>query len=432
MRAPHWLLGLTLGATASAAYAQEPPPGLTEELAVRQALAAHPLLRMAEAEAAMAEARTGAARSERALQVSVNGLASLGNMGMSLAVPEAMPQALLQSRDRGSLDLNGMAMLPLSTGGRIAATVRAAELTAAGAQSRLAAMRVMVAYETRLAFQEWRAAVAMAKVAADALTAQQRQADRAQQMLDVGKVPRFDVLRTAAALAAAQQEVVKAQAEVTATAAALAELMVVPTAAFSVPADEEPGPTPEDALGAALSRRPELTAAQHDIGAAQATVRARQAAYRPQWYAVAMADALAPPEMGQRVGVTVGVVAGLPIGDGGRRRAEVDEAEQALAQAKAARENVELQVRAEVAAAEARLGAARQNIPMATAQVAAAQEAYDVAQVRYEAGKGILVELLDALSALTEAQQSVVVARADCGKALAELYRAMGVEVPAP
>ena len=105
-----------------------------------------------------------------------------------------------------------------------------------------------------------------------------------------------------------------------------------------------------------------MLAAQQNIDAALATVGSRKANYKPQVYAVGMIDFLAPADMGKSAGLTVGIVAGIPILDGGRRKAEVDEAQQAVEQARANRDVIELQVRADIAGAEALVIAARQNI----------------------------------------------------------------------
>jgi outer membrane protein TolC len=251
----------------------------------------------------------------------------------------------------------------------------------------------------------------------------------AQHLLDVGKIPRFDLLRTQADAAGAQQQLANARAEISATLALLAQAMGVPAVALQAPAEEAPAGMPPDGLEAALSSRPDLLAARKQVAAAQAAVRSRRAEYKPQVYGMAMLDGLVPSVMGTSVGVTVGVVAGVPLVDGGRRQAEVGEAEQAVARAQAAVTVLEQQVRAEVLAAEARAGAACENMDTAARQVTAAEEAYRVAQIRYEAGKSIVVELLDALRSQTEARENLVIARSQYAKALAELYRAMGVVV---
>jgi len=387
------------------------------------------MLRMALAEADMARTRVNMAKSDGKLQVSVNGIGAASNMRNVIPITGVMPQALLQSQDQASLDLNGTAMVPLTTGGRISQTVRAAELTAGAAQTGVVTARAQVAFEARAMYAEWRQALAMEVVARDMLAAQVENARVTQQFFDAGKVPMFDVLRARAAEADARQQLANARADIIAMLANLAQALGVPADTLGQAADEAAAISPENPLELALARRPELTAAGQTIRAAEATVLARQAAYHPQIYAFGMVDALAPADMGNSTGYTIGVGAGLPILDGGRRKAEVEEARQAVTEARAARDNVELRVRAEVAGAEARVSAARQNIDNAAAQVTAAEEAYTVAQARYGSGKSNIVELLDARQALTEAQQNLVTAQARYRATLAALYRAIGWDV---
>lgn len=432
MRSRFWLSLIAISLLMTGAMAQDAPQTFTEADAVQLALQHQPLLRAAQAEAGMAQARAGMAQAEAKLQISGNALATASTMRNVLAAP-VMPQALLQSQDRTSLDLNGMAMLPLYTGGRIQSSIRAARLTASASQQQVMLTRTQIAYAARTRFAEWQQALAMLTVAQDTLTAQTKNTQVSQQLFDVGKVPRFDLLRAQAAQASAQQQVTNAQADVTAARAQLAQSLGVPAETIpAAPAVETLPVPPTNTLETALVTRPDLLAAQQTISASEATVSARKASYKPQVYAVGMIDALAPADMGKSAGLTLGIVAGIPILDGGRRKAEVGEAEQAVAQARANRDVVELQVRADVAGAEARVTAARQNIDTATAQVSAAEEAYTVAQARYAGGKGTIVELLDAQRALTEARQSQVTAQAQYCGTLATLYQAMGLDVLAP
>lgn len=428
-----WLSLMVVSLMTTGIWAQDAPQPLTEAAAVQLALQHQPLLRAAQADAEMARARADQARAATALQLSGNAQVTASTM-QSVLAGSVMPQALLQTQDRSALDVNGMAMLPLYTGGRLASTMRAAQSTAAASRQQVALARTQIAFTARARFGEWQQALAMLSVARDALAAQVENVRVTQQLYDVGKVPRFDLLRAQAEQALAQQQVTNAQADVTVARAQLAQALGIPVEAIPVaPAVEALPASPTNTVATALTRRPDLLGAQQAITAAEAMVSAGKANYQPQVYAIGMVDTFAPAEMGKHAGLTVGVVAGVPILDGGRRKAEVDEAEQAVTQARANRDVVELQVRADVAGADARVTAARQNIDTATAQVTVAEEAYTVAQARYTGGKSTVVELLDARRALTEARQSQVTAQARYRGALAALYQAMGLEtVDAP
>ncbi len=63
---------------------------------------------------------------------------------------------------------------------------------------------------------------------------------------------------------------------------------------------------------------------------------------------------------------------------------------------------------------------------MASAGVTAAQESYDLATLRYNAGKSVTAERLDALAALTRSQGTLAQAKAALVIARAQLQAAMG------
>ena len=409
------------------AFAQQTIPPLTEELAVRLALDNSPLVAMSSAESGMARARLEAARAEQKLQVSANGLATVSTMPNAIQTAGVMPSALLTTRDRAAADLNLMVMVPLSTGGRLESSIAAAaELAGAGA-ARLDASRVQVAYEARMRLAQWQAAVAALQVAQESSVTQEEQTRVAEQLVNAGKVARFDLLRNQAARAARQQAVARGEAEVATAQARMAEIVAGEVSSCGAPSQEIRPALPEDLASFASAQRPDLQAAQAELAAAEAAVQVRKASYQPQIYGVGMADLFSPASMGDSTGISVGVVAGLPLVDGGRRRSEVSEAEQAVLRARASVQALELQVRAEVAAAQARLAAARTNTQTAQAQVVAAEEGYRLAQVRYQAGKSIVVESLDSLAALTEAKQNQVQVQAELSMAFAEVYRAVGM-----
>jgi outer membrane protein len=402
---------------------------LTEADAVKMALAHHPSLAAEQADANMASARTIAMQSEGKLQFSANGQTTFSTMNNVLAAP-VLPLALLQSQGRASLGINGTAMLPIYTGGRIQSNINSGKFAANAAKQEVAMVRTQVAYNARVRFSDWIQALAMLNIVNDTLTAQTKNTLVIQQLFDVGKVPRFDLLRAQAETANAHQLVTNSQADVIVARAMLAQALgvtvdTIPTS----PAINETTINIEKSLETALKKRPDLLASGLNISAAKSALSALNGNYHPQVYAVGMIDATAPRNMGKSAGFTIGLIAGIPILDGGRRKAETNEVEQAITKANANHDVIELQVRADVASTEARVNAAKQNIDTATTQVTAATEAYTVAEARYAAGKGTIVELLDVQRSRTEARQSLVIANAQYKATVAALYLAMGIDV---
>src|SRR5206468_2790718 len=116
----------------------------------------------------------------------------------------------------------------------------------------------------------------------------------------------------------------------------------------------------------------------------------------------------------------------LPLFDAGLRRANRRTAEADQRHRQLDLERMSLEVTQQVTSALLSLGAAEQNVTTAQAGARAAQEEYQVALERYQAGRGVLVEVLDALAARTRAQTNVVQALFDYNVAQDQLRRAIG------
>ena len=132
-----------------------------------------------------------------------------------------------------------------------------------------------------------------------------------------------------------------------------------------------------------------------------------------------------------RAGYTLGITASLPLLDGGQRRAEADAAnarrDRAQADAQQARQTVDQ----DIATAWLMVQTAAAQGEAAAEGVTAAQEGYDLANLRYNAGKSTTAERLDALSALVRAQGMMEQAKAAVVTARAKLLAASG-DTPAP
>jgi outer membrane protein TolC len=105
---------------------------------------------------------------------------------------------------------------------------------------------------------------------------------------------------------------------------------------------------------------------------------------------------------------------------------QVQEAKAVLAQLKSQRDALDMGTRAEVRQTVARLSDALARLTPLGAQVVAATEARDLARGRYEAGAGNSVELLDAQSALSNAEAGLVRARFDLAVARVGFEVALG------
>jgi outer membrane protein TolC len=94
--------------------------------------------------------------------------------------------------------------------------------------------------------------------------------------------------------------------------------------------------------------------------------------------------------------------------NGGQRKARMQEAEARRGKQQSERERLGLQIAQEVTNALLNIMAAEQNIGTALSALKFAQEDYRLARVRYEAGKSVVAEVLDAQATRVRAENYVV------------------------
>jgi outer membrane protein TolC len=176
----------------------------------------------------------------------------------------------------------------------------------------------------------------------------------------------------------------------------------------------------------ALAQRPDLVAAQERVAGARATLRQAQAAYIPTASATGQTyNGGSTPPLGT-TGWQVGVSITLPLLDSGSRPAAVHQAQAAFDHAQAQYEQRRLMVEADAANAWREFVAARANLGDAQAAQENAAENLRVARLRMQAGKGIQLEVLDALSLDASAREMLLRAEARYDDAVAGVHHAAG------
>src|SRR5213596_1225093 len=123
---------------------------------------------------------------------------------------------------------------------------------------------------------------------------------------------------------------------------------------------------------------------------------------------------------------TLGLTLSWSLFDGGNRLAKYQEAKASLEAAKQRVKSTELDIIQNVEQAEIAVEETQERIQAAQALVASAQENFRLAQGRFDAGVGTILELTDAQLALTQAQNTETQALADFRIALYRLDRAVG------
>jgi outer membrane protein TolC len=169
-----------------------------------------------------------------------------------------------------------------------------------------------------------------------------------------------------------------------------------------------------------------LQAADSRVLAAQAETASVRNSYRPQINAFGMGDVMKMPGEQTSGGMTFGLVASISIWSGGEKSARLQTSQAKRRRQEAENERLMLQIGQEVQAAVLNLRAAEQNVQTSQVALKSAQEDYRIARLRYEAGKSILTEVLDALASRVRAESNVVQALYQYNAARDQLQRAVG------
>lgn len=210
-----------------------------------------------------------------------------------------------------------------------------------------------------------------------------------------------------------------------------------PSTGAGVPAPQIPTSTPTTLapdlralLRVAQRTRPELRAVQARVTGAELENGAIGASYKPQLNAFAMGD-FGASGGNRNAGTTFGLVASIPVFTGGRRKASLQIADARRRQLESERERLALEIAQSVQAAYLNLNAAERNVGTAQIVLTSAREDYRVARIRYQSGRGTIVDVLDALASRTRAQSNVVQAFFAYNVSRDTLLRAVGELAPA-
>lgn len=397
--------------------------------AVEMALANSPTVEMRQAMVAAAQARVGMAKAMTRPQVSGTGFATAATMPMIVPGPEGVePRAWSIAPDKGRLDATLMAMYPLYTGGKLQAQVKGAKSLQQAAAGEVTASELGAALAAKNAYYQ----VIMARQLVDVYRKRVEDAGErlriSEKAFEEGRIARYDLLRNQTDLAEAQQQLNTAQGDVEVALADFKSALGVSQSSQVTLTDSLGAPEALEQLTelqeTASKSRPEIAAARARVEAAQESIKVAKGSYKPQVYATGMAEAAVSG--GSESGVLIGVTASIPIFDAGLRKSGVDEAQAMLRQVQAEQRDVALMIDRDISAAYARVVAVTQNVTLAQAAVAQAEEDYRTIKLRYEAGKAINVEVLDALTALTRARSGYVEALYNYNVARADLLRAVG------
>ena len=406
------------------------------EETIQRALLTNPSVKIAEYNRKAAKADYSAAKGARGISISLSH--STGRNGY--ADPQYNQQLNIWTKGIGNSHSNSItASLPIFTGGELQGQIGQAK----------ANYRSMLSAEEQ-AYNEMKETATTGYFnmlnATNMKALRQESVDRLQAHLDnviaqynVGIVARADVLRSEVELANAQQNYITASNQYDVAEATLNNIIGTPLGTTLLLKDRLQYEPYENDMAYCLAyseqHRPELKQAEYAIDSAEAALVVARSGHMPKVYANASnnwggngSDWPGDDDENWSVGVT----ASMNVFDSGVTWSKIHAAQENLAKAKESqrqiKDNVELEVRTDYLS----MREAEKRITTAQVAVASAEEDYHIAVVRYQAGVGTNIDVMDAQEALTQAKTNYYQALYNYNTSKAALNTSMGVGVPVP
>ena len=283
-------------------------------------------------------------------------------------------------------------------------------------------LNVRTAYYTVLATQ------ALVNVAQQTVDSNQKKLDLARGLFDVGQRPRFDVTKAEVDLENSRISLLQATNGVVLSRIALTQAVGrdVKDATLVFP-ELPPAEQPDVSalLQTAMENRPDLKSVDLQILAAGETLDSIRSAWLPVLGATGTVrwNGTDAPFVSNW---TAGATLTWPFLNGGAVLGRAESQTGVIAQIKAGRDLLLLQIRSDVEQAVATLGESRARRAVAKTLVVQAKESLDLAGGRYQAGLGTIIELSDAQTSYSNAQAQEVKAVFDLATAWAQLKKATG------
>jgi len=317
--------------------------------------------------------------------------------------------------------------------GRLSHASEAATLDAQAREALLQSTRLLVQAEVAQAYLALRAVDAERELVGTTLRTYRETHELTERRWRAGDIAELDVARAATEVAATESEALALERRRAQLEHALAILVGEAPASFSIEPFEWKTALPAIPAGVpatVLTRRPDVSAAQHNVLAAQARVGVAQAAWFPN-IALTASGGYASPELSDLFKWSsrawgIGLLASLPIFDGGRRKAGL---QAASADFDAAIAQYREQVLVAFKDVEDQLAAIRLLGEQGEAQsraVASAQRATSLSDARYRAGYVSQLELLDARRSELRNRREALQVRSARYQSTVALVRALG------
>jgi outer membrane protein len=291
-----------------------------------------------------------------------------------------------------------------------------------------------VVYDLRAAYYNAAAAQALLKVAQDTLANQDLHLRQSQGFVKAGTRPEIDLAQALTNRANARVQLINAQ---NGYDVARAQLNLAMGIEASIDYDVEAPPaepiageetSTDDLLPLALKTRPDLQAVANQIRAQEATVSAVRGGYFPALGLQSVLDDRGPSFDRMNWYWSVGLTLNWQIFGGGVTKYQVREANAAASVLRSQYASARQGVRLALEQARLAVRAAKASVEATHDAVVNAREQLRLAEGRYAAGVGNVIELGDSQVALTSTSAQEVQAQFNLAVARAQLALALGQE----
>ena len=394
---------------------------LTLAEAIQTALAANTGLRVTQASEQSADAALKQARGRN-----------------SIAAEASDTLRTSKTRDEDAQASNTLALsarLPLYSGGANEANIAANELAARAARLTTERAREDLKYEVTAAYWDAVEAGKKIEVQRDTVNKYDAHLKNVTALYEAGAQAKIDVLRSSVELSNARQELTRAENTYAVSLAALRNLLNIsrtePLTLTSEVAYQPFETSVENCISYANRSRLDLAEERMKVQQKDLAVESARAGKKPT-VSLTLGTGLTSqfrPRHDTNADVSASVGVSWNIFDSGVTRAAIEAAEAerdiALLTLKKTEETIDLNLRK----AYLNMREAEQRFTSTGDAVRQAREDYHIANERYRAGEGILLDIIDAQTALSAAETNAISARYDYARCRAQVENIMGTEL---
>ena len=394
---------------------------LTLAEAIQTALAANTGLRVTQASEQSADAALKQARGRN-----------------SIAAEASDTLRTSKTRDEDAQASNTLALsarLPLYSGGANEANIAASELGVRAARLTTERAREDLKYEVTAAYWDAVEAGKKIEVQRDTVNKYDAHLKNVTALYEAGAQAKIDVLRSSVELSNARQELTRAENTYAVSLAALRNLLNIsrtePLTLTSEVAYQPFETSVENCISYANRSRLDLAEERMKVQQKELAVESARAGKKPT-VSLTLGTGLTSqfrPRHDTSADVSASVGVSWNIFDSGVTRAAIEAAEAerdiALLTLKKTEETIDLNLRK----AYLNMREAEQRFTSTGDAVRQAREDYHIANERYRAGEGILLDIIDAQTALSAAETNAISARYDYARCRAQVENIMGTEL---